>query len=232
MSEKQYLNKLKEFKKYIEEFVEYKKESVEDVHSLRVKSRELFSLLSPEEPLRKMVKKVIKTSNEIRDIDVFVENYIESLPKKYIVKLDMKSIIEAVNKNRVLEIKKLHEYLNSLSIDNRVKFIEKEQEIDAIKNVSLEFEQSELHKYRIYIKKILFREKNALKKDEKKIKLLTKIKDVLGDINDNSNGVKRLSEYDVEENLFKNIDEFTHKKNLKLFEKFKKLNDKYMKALL
>ena len=232
MSEKQYINKLKEFKKYIGEFVKYKKEGVEDVHSLRVKGRELFSLLSSEEPLRKNVKKVIKTSNEIRDIDVFVENYIESLPKKHIAKLDMKSIIDAVNKNRGAEVSKLHEYLSSLTINNQVKFIEKEQEMDAVRNVGLEFEQSELHKYRIYIKKMLFREKNALKRDEKKITLLTKIKDVLGDINDNSNGLKRLSEYDIEESLFKSIDEFTHKKNLKLFKEFKKLNDKYMKALL
>lgn len=232
MSEKQYLNKLKEFKQYTSEFVKYKKESVQDVHSLRVKSRELFSLLSPEEPIRKKIKKVIKTSNEIRDIDVFVENYIESLPKKLRVKLDMKSIIEVVNKSRGEEIEKLHKYLGSLEINNTLKFIEANQEIDAIRSVILDFDQSELHKYRIFIKKMLFREKNAFKKDEKKVKLLTKIKDILGDINDNSNGVKRLSGYNVEEELFKDIEEFTQKRNLKLFKEFKKQNDKYMKALL
>lgn len=232
MSDKHYVERLKEFKQYSSEFIKYKKEGVEDVHSLRVKSRELFSLLSPEEPVRKNIKKVIKISNEIRDIDVFVEKFIESLPKKLRVKLDMQSIIEAVNKNRGEDIKKLHEYLGYLNINGRVKFIEADQEIDVIRSVALDFDQSELHKYRIYIKKMLFREKNALERDEKKVKLLTKIKDVLGDINDNSNGLKRLSGYDVEDELFKEIEEFTHKRNLKLFQEFKKQNDKYMKTLL
>lgn len=232
MSNKHYLNKLKAFKKYVNEFIEQKKSSVDDVHDLRVKSRELFSLLSAEEPFYKRVKKVIKISNEIRDLDVFVEGYLESLPKKFKVKLDMKSIMESVDKSRYAEVEKLHEYLKSLVISNSVEFITQDKEIEPLNHTELDLNQIELHKYRVYIKKILFREKNSLERDEKKIKTLTKIKDILGSINDNSNGLNRLSEQSVEADLLKDIEEFTQKQNLKLFKEFQKQNDKYIKALL
>lgn len=225
-------NKLKEFKKYLKDFAEYQKSGVEDIHRLRVLTREIFSLLHVEDTIYKRVKKVIKISNKIRDLDVFLENYLESLPKRYKTKLDMKSIVDSTNASRESEVEKLHAYLKSLIITQSTRYADLEEKIDFANSSELSLNQMELHKYRIYIKKVLFREQNSSTPNEKKIKLLKKIKDILGSINDNANGFTRLSEYNIEANLLSKIEEFTHKQNLKLFKEFKKSNDKYVKTLL
>ncbi len=224
MDTTEWLKKLKEFKKYVNNFLKHQKESIEDIHKLRVMSRELFSLVGVDEPFSKSVKKVIKTSNKIRDIDVFSETYLKSLPKKYLNELDTKSLIKSVHKRRKKEIDNLHTYLKTLVIPESVEFHHENQEIDVMNGEELKLEKEELHKYRIYIKKTLFMEKNSSAKDEKKIKTLSKIKDILGTINDNYNGVKELSSFDIKPKLLTKIEKFTQKQNLKLFKQFKYLN--------
>ncbi|MFA6190829.1 MAG: histidine phosphatase family protein [Sulfurimonas sp.] len=230
MDTTEWLKKLKEFKKYVNNFLKHQKESIEDIHKLRVMSRELFSLLGTDEPFSKGVKKVIKTSNKVRDIDVFSEIYLKSLPKQYLNELDTKSIIKSVNEHRKKEIDKLHYYLKTLFIPESAEFHNENQEIDVINGEDIKLDKEELHTYRIYIKKILFMEKNSSAKDEKKIKTLNKIKDILGTINDNYNGVKELSNFDIKPNIFKKIEMFTQKQNFRLFKQFKYLNQKVKKG--
>ncbi|MGE0738451.1 hypothetical protein [Sulfurimonas sp.] len=214
--------KLKEFKKLIRHFTKKFLQSEGDIHKLRIKCRELFSLLDKEDVFAKSVKKIISLSNEIRDIDVFFSDYLDSLPKK-----ERKKVLDEISEKekedvRKKEIKKLHKYLKKLEIPKNAE--QKEEETTAQELLFMEFPQldkKKLHKYRIYIKKSLYKEKNSIPKDEKKIKSLTELKDALGTINDNFNGLERLKSYDIKEQLYEKIERYTQEENAKLYEKIK-----------
>ena len=149
--------KFKKFKKYVKEFFLNHKSGIEDVHKLRVSSRELFSLMSHDEAFSKKIKKVIKLSNKVRDLDVFFEVYLQSLPKKFIDELEIHSIVESTDKIRQKGIDKLHLYLKYLEIPDKIEFNYEDIEFDIAKIDALEFNQEELNKYRIYINKKLFK---------------------------------------------------------------------------
>jgi len=219
MENKQVDKKLQEFKKVVKHFRKKSLQSAEDIHTLRIKCRELFSLLSKDDTLAKSVKKVISLSNEIRDIDVFFSDYLAALPKKQRKKAQEEIASKAKDDVREKEIKKLHKYLKNLEIPKSIE--QKIQEETEQNLVAMEFpklHKKKLHKYRIYIKKKLYIEKNSSVKNEKKIKILTDVKDILGAINDNYNGLKRLESYDIKESLYKKIKKFTQKENRKLYE--------------
>lgn len=216
------MKKLQEFKKFINHFTKYSLQSADDVHTLRIKCRELFSLLSKDDVLARNVKKVISLSNSIRDIDVFFDDYLKSLPKKYRKKVQEEISEKAKDIGRKKEIKKLHKYLKNLKIPKSAEQKTEEKFLKNLVTMKLpKFDKKKLHKYRIYIKKRLYREKNSSVKDEKKIKKLTEIKDTLGTINDNCNGLERLRSYGVKEKLYKKIEKFTQKENAKLYEKIR-----------
>ena len=224
------MNKLENFKLFFELFRNSKKEGIEDIHNLRIKSRELLSLSDPNDLFYKQLKKVIKVSNKIRDIDVFIEFYCASLPKKYKKKLDLQIIINSENIQREKQVKKLHFYLNSLVLPNKIK-MKTQESMEHIKKLKKsKLNKQELHKYRIFIKTRLYNEKNSSSANLKRVKRLKKMKDILGTINDNMNGIKKLSAYDIKLTLLKKIKKSTKKQNMKLFRKFKIL-DKKEKAL-
>ena len=219
MENKQVDKKLQEFKKVVKHFRKKSLQSAEDIHTLRIKCRELFSLLSKDDTLAKSVKKIISLSNEIRDIDVFFSDYLAALPKKQRKKVKEEISSKAKDDGREKEIKKLHKYLKNLKIPKSIE--QKIQEETEQNLVAMEFpklHKKKLHKYRIYIKKKLYTEKNSSVKNEKKIKILTDVKDILGAINDNYNGLKRLESYDIKESLYEKIKKFTQKENRKLYE--------------
>jgi hypothetical protein len=141
------------------------------------------------------------------------------LPKKQRKKVKEEISSKAKDDGREKEIKKLHKYLKNLKIPKSIE--QKIQEETEQNLVAMEFpklHKKKLHKYRIYIKKKLYIEKNSSVKDEKKIKILTDVKDILGVINDNYNGLDRLKNYDIKESLYEKIKKFTQKENRKLYE--------------
>lgn len=214
--------KLEKFEEFIKHFTKKSLRSADDIHSLRIKCRELFSLLNKDGTFARSVKKVISLSNEIRDIDVFFDEYLESLPKKYSKKVKEEIESKAKDGVRKKEIKKLHKYLRNLKIPKSAEQkTEEETEQNFVTMEFPKFDKKKLHKYRIYIKKRLYVEKNSIPKDEKKIKNLTDIKDALGAINDNYNGLERLRSYGVKEKLYKKIEKFTQEENQKLYEAVK-----------
>lgn len=221
-------SRLKAYKKYIEDFITFYKKSVEDIHTLRVLSRELYSLLSADDGMYKSIKRVIKMSNKIRDLDVFLEEYLPSLPKKYREKLEMSRIHQLTKSQRDDEVEELHTYLKSLHVNEDAQFMSRHEEITPLHIKEFTLKQQELHKYRIYIKKLLAKEQNSSSPNEKKIHKLKNIKDILGSMNDNANGVKRLREYNTQADLLREIEEHTHQENLKLFDEFKRSNDAYL----
>lgn len=226
MNKKLLLKKLHKLKRYVKEFVSLHNNSVEDIHKLRTSSREIYSLLSVDDPFNKRLKKVIKLSNKIRDIDVFLEVYLSSLEKKYKTKLDIKNITDSANKIREGKIDKLHYYLISLVMPDSTEFKYEEAQFSLIETDKLTSpNQAELHKYRIFIKKRFYKEKNSVSRNEKRVKTLTGIKNILGTINDNINGLNMLKRYNIEFKLFKQIQSFTENENVKLFKEFKKLDN-------
>lgn len=219
MENKQVDKKLQEFKKVVKHFRKKSLQSAEDIHTLRIKCRELFSLLSKDDTLAKSVKKIISLSNEIRDIDVFFSDYLATLPKKQRKKAQEEIASKAKDDGREKEIKKLHKYLKNLEIPKSVEQKKEEEISQNLVTMRLpKLHKKKLHKYRIYIKKKLYIEKNSAVKDENKIKILIDVKDILGAINDNYNGLKRLESYDIKESLYKKIKKFTQKENRKLYE--------------
>lgn len=224
MSNHNFLKKLKEFKKYVKRFVNSRKSRPKNIHTLRILSRELYSLLSDADPFYERVKKVIKISNKIRDTDVFFEIFLPSLPKKYRNKLEIESIQKYTNKSRKKKIEKLHKYLKSLVIPKNVLFASENHELNFVSGEELRLDKIQLHKYRIYIKKVLAKEKNSFPRNETKIKILTKIKDILGMIHDNYNGIERLSMCSVNPVLLSEIENFIQEENVKLYNQFKSLN--------
>jgi CHAD domain-containing protein len=215
--------KLKDFKKVVKHFRKNSLQSAKDIHTLRIKCRELFSLLNKDDAFAKSVKKVISLSNEIRDIDVFFSDYLAALPKKQRKKIQEEIESKAKDDVREKEVKKLRKYLKNLQIPKNAeqKAAEEETTQDLFYMELPELDKKKLHKYRIQIKKKLYIEKNSSVKDEKKIKILTDTKDILGAINDNYNGLERLESYDIKESLYEKIEKFTHKENEKLYEKLK-----------
>lgn len=206
--------KLKEFRKFVKTFVMHRKSGEEEVHMLRIKSRELYSLISKDEPFYVKLKKVIKLSNKIRDMDVFVHEYLTFLAKKKITVLDTKSIKKSLNKKREKKINQLYHYLKFLTIPDEVKFVHVAKTPLLEYKTILTLNQSQLHKYRIYIKKRLYIEKNSTPMNEKKVKALSKIKDLLGTINDNYNGLKRLGGYKIKPKKYREIGDITQKRKI------------------
>jgi CHAD domain-containing protein len=218
------LKKLKEFKKYVKSFINSRKSGHKDIHTLRILSRELHSLLSNTDPFYERVKKVIKISNKIRDTDVFFKLFLPSLPKRYRNNLEIESIKKYTNKSRKKKIDKLHKYLKSLVIPKNVLFASANSELNFVSSEELKLDKIQLHKYRIYIKKVLAKEKNSFPINETKIKILIKIKDILGSIHDNYNGIERLSICSVNPVLLSEIENFIQEENVKLYNQFKSLN--------
>lgn len=215
--------KLKEFKKSIAHFIDYDKSSVEDIHILRKSSRELLSLINSDELIYKKIKKIIKLSNKIRDMDVFFNVFLELLPQKYISKLDIYTIVKSTKKSRKKQIKKLHTYLESLIIPDNIEIKPHDLQLMQINEKKLRFNQVELHQYRIYIKKKLSIEKHSVLIDTKKLKILSSVKDILGLINDYYNGLELLRKYQHKNIVFAEVEHFTHEQQYKLFTEFKKI---------
>lgn len=217
-------NKVKKLQSLYGEVSVVKYLDIEAIHQLRKKTREILSLISKEDSFYKHLKKVIKLTNDIRDIDVFQTVFLEKLPKKLHNKLDTKVCNIHLHKSRKKDIIILQEYLQNLSFPTNIMFLEHKEE--HLKNIQVQKFTSldnpkELHKYRIYIKQLLYNYKNFLSKEKKTIKHLESVKDYLGEINDNFNAIKRLEEWDL---LDKKIQEYVEKTNLKLLKKIEKLD--------
>jgi len=207
-------------KKYIDNFVNKKCDNVEDIHNLRTKSRELLSLLSKEELFYSNIKKTIKLSNNIRDIDVFVNEYLQSLSPYYSRQINTALLLELIKKDRKKEYEELLRYLKTFSIPNVIHPINEKNDF-VIEKCKLKYNKKKLHKFRIYIKKLLYNVKNNYPNEKNKIELLTQIKDLLGSINDNKNALKRLNRHYKDKKILKVVKRFTKSQNKEYYKKAK-----------
>ncbi len=203
-------------------------DSIGNIHILRKQTRELLSLVDDSDPFYPKLKKIIKLSNTIRDMDVFFSTYVESLKPSYKKALDMNLIIENSNKTRNKLFQQLYLYIENLKIPENIKSKNIVHPLDFPKiqnNIALIFEQKTLHKYRIQIKHTLYALKNLKKQKRKQLKTLTTLKDLLGKINDNFNGLSRLKKLHVTDaKLLDKIEKYTIERNMKYFKKVQKLS--------
>lgn len=227
------VKKLQAFKEKLEIFKAGKKPGVEEVHRLRTATRELYSMLDCLDEYCPKLKRVIKLSNEMRDIDVFFETFLDVLPKKIVQKLDAKAIRKEADAKRKKRLDKFITYLEGLEVPETLELstqkdakndTRKIQQVHQLSSV----EKDELHKYRIFIKKKLYKEKNNVTRDEDKVVVLADIKDCLGTINDNLNGIERLRTFDIKEKILKQVESYIDNENVRLLKEFQALNTKLL----
>ncbi|MEA2029404.1 MAG: CHAD domain-containing protein [Campylobacterota bacterium] len=172
------------------------------IHRLRIAARELLSLIQHDTPLYQKIKKLIKKSNKIRDIDVFLSYFLAIIEDKHIKRSTIEYIKNSMNSKRMKRIKKFYKSIEKLSLQtDNIKIVDHSQEqIDTMHQPSinidtLSLDQKSLHKFRIDMKKLLYIYRNHYPHKIKKIKKLKRIKDRLGFINDNYNGLMLLEEH-------------------------------------
>ncbi len=225
MNNKKIDEKLNKLVSKIELLILHNASDVETIHKIRTSSREILSLLDSIHLDCSSIKNIIKLSNEIRDIDVMLENFLSKLPNELIEHIDIDQIHSVLLSKRENDFKIFLNYLTSF-INKNLEFLNKSS--SQTKNndnnkITLSFKKKELHKYRIFIKKQLYYEKNIEDLNLQKINILTKIKDILGSINDNRNGLKILKKNINDKSKLKNLKLYTKTENLKLFEQAKDL---------
>jgi len=200
------------------------------IHQLRIASRELLSLLEKDSPLYQSIRSIIKKTNKIRDIDVFLSYFLPLIKRKNIQRNIIKQIQKSIVEQRYKKIKKFLIVINRLDFSlekfslshSKEKIFQEEQKIVAIDALTLE--QEALHDFRIAIKKRLYIYKNLHPHQMKTIKQLKKIKDELGYINDNYNGLALLKKYLDKSFALHKINKIIKKRNEEHFKRIKKLH--------
>jgi|GEM_PF-821200 len=200
------------------------------VHRLRLAARELLSLLEQDTPLYQNIKIVIKKSNKIRDIDVFLSYFLPIIEDKHIDTKIVSSIHTLIKTKRMKLIKKFCKSIETLSLQTEdIKVVNhshdqlKDMHQPTINIDGLGLDQKSLHKFRIDMKKLLYIYRNHYPDKIKKIKKLKRIKDRLGFINDNYNGLMLLKEYMGESHNLEKIEKIIEQCNHKHLFRIKKL---------
>ena len=189
--------KLKSLQRYCRKLSGKNLFTTEDIHTLRTRTREVLSLLQKGTDLSKVLKKIIKLSNEIRDIDVFYSVFFEFLPKKYKKSIDKKTLKDKLSLLREQQSQELRIYLQESNFSELsiLYSTSKNSEIPMQQSCPLTLSQQELHKYRIYIKTKFYYLKNSIEADKEKFKIYSQIKNYLGKINDNFNAKDRITPF-------------------------------------
>ena len=206
--------KIEKLRLKIEEFILNDDGHIEDIHKIRTSSREVLSLLNEQKLHCVDIKKVLKLSNKIRDIDVLLTEYLIRIPKDYHEKINILFIKEILHEERAKELMVFLDYLKEFAIEN-IEFLQKFQGGDkGNEKPPLSPDKKELHKYRIFIKNQLYIAKNSDPINRRKVLHLTKVKDILGEINDNYNAIKIIKSISKDKKCLKELKKYTKEQNL------------------
>lgn len=222
MDNKKIDKKILKIKKKIDCFISDSDYLEDDIHKIRICAREILSLLKDKNLNCIEIKKILKLSNKIRDIDVLLNQYLVNIPKKHQIQINLSMLNNILTKKRDDDMKILLNYLKQFLVENIV-LLKLNKTNFSISKPELSSNIKQLHKYRIYIKNLLYITKNETSKDKFKIKLLTKIKNLLGDINDNYNAIKIIKKISSNKINLDGLINYTNKKNNSSFNKAKKL---------
>lgn len=217
-------SRLIKLEKRYRSFVEKKHFDIKSIHKLRVQTREVLSCINKEDHFYEKLRRVLKLTNEIRDIDVFENEFLKNLPIDLKDQINLSLISSSLKETRDKDCINLLQYLSQLQIPKVVipKLVDDKKITEPSNRVELvNYSYKELHKYRIFIKKELYFYKVFYPQKEKRIQKLTKIKDYLGLINDNYNAKKRIKSY---MKIDKKLLSYIKKENKSYLEKVVKLN--------
>jgi len=187
---------------------------VKELHAIRVTARQLIVVMNPDDSLTLSLKKMIQSSNKIRDLDVFIHEILPLFPKKY--QLDLTQIQQALE---VVRVEMNHEFKNALIL-NTLPDIEQAPPLDlecvkqndaglqrhqmtlkhierrlkkAVKEVKLlDLEDKQLHKIRLVIKRLHYQLVRFYPKEKKSIHLTKQMQDQLGKFHDFYQAIKIL----------------------------------------
>lgn len=203
-----------------------------DIHKLRTSCREILSLLDKKSKNYKTIKLIIKFSNSIRDIDVFLNYYLEQLTSKELKNINVTLLKKKLSSFRKRKSRKFLNFLKTIKFTKEILLTKEKKtrvsDIESfIKNIDkIKTSQKLLHKKRIIVKEQLYIEKNNMVKNLSKITVLKSIKNELGYINDNFNGMDMLKSKLKSKNIIKKIEIFTHNKNLIHIKNIKEIYEK------
>ncbi|WP_321326615.1 CHAD domain-containing protein [Thiomicrorhabdus sp.] len=183
---------------------------VKVLHDLRVSARKLITLINPNETLTASLKKLIQSSNKIRDLDVFINETLPIFPKK--LQADLKEVHLTLHNTRAdmnHEFKSLlsDELIGDLNqthtpstkqeikadlsrhqmplndIDKRLKKVVRELQL-------LDLEDKQLHKIRLVTKRLHYQLERFYPEEKKSIALAKLIQTQLGKFHDIYQAIK------------------------------------------
>jgi len=223
---------MKQFDSFLELLNIYKidNDDIEVLHKLRVSSRKLSSILKRKSELSKNLRTLRKLSNEMRDLDVFEDEFFKSLKsthQKKLLKLGLENFIK-IRKN-ILKVDFLL-FLQSISwielplviskkkivLDNEVNYLEAPSQ-----------ESDDIHKFRINVKKLRYRLEHSESENDRLIQLLKKMQEFSGKIHDIDVALIFLQEFLVG-NKFIEFSEVVNLKRINLYEKLLKSLEHYL----
>ncbi len=197
-------------------------EEIENLHRLRVKCRKALSLMSRNNPAYETVQGIIKGSNKIRDIDVFLSVFLRKFDYAHYEQIKQSGALVALFKEKmVLE----HTFWNQLkgvnfddivldSLDEDTQ--KKELEAPSKKLALPKHDKRALHKLRLEVKK--YRYFTETTTDNPTLLLILKtLQDKLGEINDNYNGDAILKRFLADKKLYKKLHRFIVEQNGALY---------------
>lgn len=188
---------------------------VKCLHDIRVGVRKLIVVMNPEDPRTLSLKKLIQSSNKIRDLDVFLDEMLPQLPKKWHAEFeDMRQtlILKRLEMNQDFKILLIEEWLSNLSqlenfssnqrslqYDlNRHQMTQKEIEKSlkkAIKELkSIELQDKQFHKIRLVIKRLHYQLERFYPDEKQFLKLTKCIQAELGEFHDFYQAIKLLKQ--------------------------------------
>lgn|GEM_PF-1764970 len=186
------------------------------LHGFRVAIRRVRSLLklffSQEKSIEKTLKKIVKKTNALRELDIFIKSldkelypklyssiyqarlsYFDTIWTKKFVTLTIKNL--EILKTKLLNIKSSYTKRSYIKITHR----HYKQSIEKFKNLDSSSSEKTLHKVRIHFKvskyALEFLDKTKFSNEKKRIKKAKKIQDIFGDIQDKNNQIEWLENF-------------------------------------
>lgn len=216
------------------------------LHDIRITARKLIVVMNPDDSMGLSLKKLIQSSNKIRDLDVFLEEILPQFPKKWHVDFkdicralkikrgemshDFKLILteewlsDSLTENDLLAVnkEKTHSDLNRHKME--LKEIEKRLKKVLKELKSIDIEDKHLHKIRLVSKRLHYQLARFYPQETKLIKTTKLIQEMLGDFHDLYQAIKLLKQNEslVNPKPFKHCNEFLNDKKAQTLLKLRK----------
>ena len=190
---------------------------VKILHDIRVTARKLIVVMHPDDMLTLGLKKLIQSSNKLRDLDVFTSEILPLFPKKlHTAFKDIKLVLQDTRVEMNHDFKSLvsSEWLDDLPQTQGLSFITQQQseanlsrhqmplnEIEkrlkkSIRELNLlDLEDKQLHKIRLVIKRLHYQLERFYPKEKRSIALTKRMQEKLGTFHDFYQAIKLLKQH-------------------------------------